>query len=85
MPILPEVLSAQPPFILVVDIILTLLLFYQIFLILRGSKAIPLLNGLGIIFLLGFLSEFVRFYIFSGLLKYILGILVIAIPVLFQS
>lgn len=84
-PSFPETIAAQPLYILVLDIILTLLLFYQIFLVLRGSKAIPLLNGLGIIFLLGFISEFVRFYFFSGLLKYILGILVIAIPVLFQS
>lgn len=77
-------LAGETPFILGVDLVLTGLLFYQIFMALRGSKAIPLLNGLAIIFLLSLVSDWLRFYIFAGLLKYILSILVIAIPVLFQ-
>jgi diadenylate cyclase len=79
-----ESIADRAPFILVIDIILTLFLFYQIFKLLRGSKAIPLLNGLGFIFILSLISEWLRFFIFAGLLKYILGILLIAIPVLFQ-
>lgn len=77
-------LLGQNPAVLFIDIILTILLIYQIFRVLRGTKAIPLLNGLIIIFIIAITSEWLRLYIFAGFLKYILGILVIALPVLFQ-
>lgn len=79
-----EHLVSNDPFILAIDLVLTGLLFYQIFMALRGSKAIPLLKGLVIIFLLSIVSELLKFNILAALLKYILSILVIAIPVLFQ-
>lgn len=74
----------ENPVLLIIDIIMTFLLIYQIFQVLRGTKAIPLLNGLFIIFIIAVASEWLRLYIFAGFLKFILFILVIALPVLFQ-
>jgi diadenylate cyclase len=77
-------ISMENPVLLIIDIIMTFLLIYQIFQVLRGTKAIPLLNGLFIIFIIAVASEWLRLYIFAGFLKFILFILVIALPVLFQ-
>lgn len=77
-------MSGENPVILIIDVIMTLLLIYQIFQVLKGTKAIPLLNGLIIIFIISVASEWLRLFIFAGFLKFILFILVIALPVLFQ-
>ncbi|HEX2953811.1 MAG TPA: diadenylate cyclase CdaA [Bacillota bacterium] len=77
-------MSGENPAVLIIDIIMTLLLIYQIFQVLKGTKAIPLLNGLIIIFIISVASEWLRLYIFAGFLKFILFVLLIALPVLFQ-
>lgn len=79
-----EYLASDKPLIIGIDLVLTGLLLYQLFKAVRGSKAIPLLNGLAIIFLLSLVSEFLSFAILATLLKYVLSVLIIAIPVLFQ-
>lgn len=78
-----DILSQGVP-LLLLDLILTSLLFYVIFKILRGTKAIPLLKGLGVLFILTVLSQKVNLKFFGGLLQYLLGALMVALPILFQ-
>src|SRR5690554_1162216 len=78
-----DIISQGIP-VLVLDLLLTALLFYVIFSLLRGTKAIPLLKGLGVLFVFAVLSQKLNLKFFGGLLQYLLGALVIAVPVLFQ-
>ncbi|HHU52172.1 MAG TPA: TIGR00159 family protein [Firmicutes bacterium] len=78
-----DILSQGVP-LLLLDLILTSLLFYVIFKMLRGTKAIPLLKGLGVLFIFTVLSQKVNLKFFGGLLQYLLGALMVALPILFQ-
>ena len=66
------------------NLLLSLYLFYRIYVLLRGTKAIPLLKGLGVVFLFSVITTKLRLVMLGGLIQYILGIMVVAIPVLFQ-
>lgn len=69
---------------MVLDLLLSLFLFYRIYILLRGTKAIPLLKGLGVVFLFSVLTTKLQLAMLGGLIQYVLGIMVVAIPVLFQ-
>lgn len=71
--------------ILILDILLSTYLFYRIFILLKGTKAIPLLKGLGIVFVFSMITQKLNLVMFGGLLQYLLGVVVIALPVLFQT
>ncbi len=76
---------AQEIPILILDILLTTFLFYRIFILLKGTKAIPLLKGLGIVFVVSMIIQRLKLVMFGGLLQYLLGVVVIALPVLFHT
>lgn len=78
-----DILSQGVP-ILLMDLLLTSLLFYWIFNMVRGTKAIPLLKGLGVLFMFAVLSQKMNLKFFGGLLQYLLGALMVALPLLFQ-
>ncbi len=70
--------------VLILDLLLSLFLFYRIFILLKGTKAIPLLKGLGIVFAFSVVTKRLNLVMLGGLLQYLLGVMVIALPVLFQ-
>jgi diadenylate cyclase len=78
-----DILSQGVP-LLLLDLLLTSLLFYWIFNLVRGTKAIPLLKGLGVLFIFTVLSQKMNLKFFGGLLQYLLGALMVALPLLFQ-
>lgn len=80
---LQEIFSQGIP-ILIIDLFLSFFLFYLLYKALKGTKAIPLLKGLGVLFLFSIISQKLSLKTFSGLLQLILGAIVIALPVLFQ-
>lgn len=61
------------------------LLLYQVFQLLRGSRAMAILTGLGVIGALYLLARFVGLYTLEWLLQYIFGSLFILIVVIFQA
>lgn len=80
---LDEVFSQGIP-LLIIDLLLSSFLFYIIYTLLKGTKAIPLLKGLGVIFFFSVVSQKLNLKTFSGLLQFLLGAVVFATPVLFQ-
>ena len=67
------------------DIALVSFLLYQIIQLLRGSRALAVLTGLGLLTLLYFLARALGLYTLSWLLQYIFGSIFILIVVIFQS
>lgn len=67
------------------DIGIVSVLLYQIFQLVRGSRALAVLTGLGLLTGLYFLSEKLGLYTLSWLLNYIFGSIVVLIVVIFQA
>lgn len=67
------------------DIALVSLLLYQVFQLLRGSRALAILTGLGILSGLYLLARTLGLYTLSWLLQYIFSSLFILIVVIFQA
>lgn len=68
----------------IVDILLLTLLFYQLMLLLKATRALPAIYGLVIIILVYFFSREMGLYTLQWLLENFLGSLFIVIIVLFQ-
>jgi len=69
----------------VVDILIVALIFYLAFLSIRGTRAVQLLWGIGLLILiLVTISSFFRLTTLSWLIKNIFPALLIAIPIIFQ-
>ena len=67
------------------DIALVSVLLYQVIQLLRGSRALAVLTGLGLLTVLYFVARALGLYTLSWLLQYIFGSLFILIVVIFQS
>lgn len=67
------------------DIALVSLLVYQIFQLVRGSRAVAILTGLGILSLLFLAAREMGLYTLTWILQYIFSSIVILIVVIFQS
>lgn len=67
------------------DIALVSVLLYQVIQLLRGSRALAVLSGLGLLTALYFVARALGLYTLSWLLQYIFGSLFILIVVIFQS
>lgn len=67
------------------DIALVSLLLYQVFQLLRGSRAFAILTGLGILTALYLLARYLGLYTLSWLLQYIFSSIFILIVVIFQA
>ena len=69
----------------VVDILIVAIIFYLAFLSIRGTRAVQLLWGIGLlIFFLVTVSSFLRLTTLSWLIKNSIPALLVAIPVIFQ-
>lgn len=69
----------------VVDILIVALIFYLLFLSIRGTRAVQLLWGIGLlIFTLVTISSFFRLTTLNWLIKNIFPALLLAIPIIFQ-
>ncbi len=67
------------------DIALVALLIYQVIQLLRGSRALAVLTGLGLLTVLYFVSRQLGLYTMSWLLQYIFSSIFILIVVIFQD
>ena len=67
------------------DIALVALLIYQVIQLLRGSRALAVLTGLGLLTVLYFVSRQLGLYTMSWLLQYIFSSIFILIVVIFQA
>lgn len=67
------------------DIAIVSLLLYQIFQLIRGSRALAMLIGLGILCALYYLSQRFGLYTLQWIMQYIFGSFFVLIVVIFQS
>lgn len=70
--------------LMVLDVSLVAYLFYRVFLLIRGTRAVPLLNGLFILALGYLMASFLRLHTVRFLLDKILIGAAVAIPVILQ-
>lgn len=67
------------------DILLAAFLLYQVIQLLRGSRALTVLTGLGLLTLLYFISRSMALYTLTWLLQHVFSSLFLLIVVIFQS
>jgi len=70
--------------IILLDIIVTILVSYKFFTLIKETRAIQLLNGVLVLFLIRFASKLLGLKIFNSLLDQIKTLVLIALPVVFQ-
>jgi diadenylate cyclase len=73
------------PIQIAIDIILVSILFYFIFLLLKGSRAVNILIGLSIIGLVFLISQAFNLVALGWLLERFFTVLLVAIPIIFQQ
>ncbi len=69
----------------IIDILLVLLILFQMFKIMRGTKGIFLLNGVLILYLAYLGSSSLGLRSLSTLLNWIMMMLIVALPIIFQN
>ncbi|MGI6633446.1 MAG: diadenylate cyclase CdaA [Bacillota bacterium] len=69
----------------VVDIAIVAYLFYQVFVLIRGTRAVQLLKGLAVLFVLVQVTDFLRLHTIKWLLDRVSDMLFVAIPVVFSA
>lgn len=70
--------------LLVLDIIIVAVLFYWAFIFLHETRAMRILYGLFFILALAAIGSFLNLVLLNWILKYLMAMLVVAIPVVFQ-
>lgn len=69
----------------IVDIAIVAYLFYQVFVLIRGTRAVQLLKGIAVLFILLQVTDFLRLYTINWLLDSVSAMLLVAIPVVFST
>ena len=68
-----------------VDILITTILIYQLVILTRGTRAVQVMKGIGIIFVASRISSFLRLASLTWILNYLIGAGAIVLVILFQS
>ena len=68
----------------ILDIIIVALIFYWLFNLLKGTKALRILYGIAILAIIFFLGQFLQLTALNFLLRYFFTGIIVAIPVVFQ-
>lgn len=71
-------------FINIIDMLVVAFLIYKLFLLIKGTRAVQLLKGLVVLLVATTVSSWFGLYTFNWILKSIQGMLIVAIPVVFQ-
>lgn len=69
----------------VVDIAIVAYLFYQVFVLIRGTRAVQLLKGIAALFILLQVTYWLGLYTINSLLDRVSDMLLVAIPVVFSA
>jgi len=77
-------LTLRDVLLALVDIAIVAYLFYQVFVLIRGTRAVQLLKGIAVLFILIPVTEFFSLYTLNALLVEVKTMLLIAIPVVFS-
>ncbi len=77
-------LSPQEIFLSVVDIAIVAYLFYRIFVLIRGTRAVQLMKGIAFLLALVAITQYMRLNTINWLLVKVRDMLIVAIPIVFQ-
>jgi diadenylate cyclase len=66
------------------DIVIVALLFYWLYILIQGTKAIRILLGIVVLVVVMMISRILGFITLNWLLRYLVTMLIIAIPIVFQ-
>lgn len=69
----------------VVDIAIVAYLFYRVFVLIRGTRAVQLLKGIATLFILVSVTQWLRLYTINWLLVQVRTMLLVALPIVFQQ
>lgn len=67
----------------IIDVAIVSYLFYRVFVLIRGTRAVQLLKGVAVLFILVSLTQLFRLYTINYLLVSVRNMLVVALPILF--
>ena len=79
------IIAQQHIFRNILDIILVFLILRGLFRIMRGTKGIYFMNGIIILFIIYAGSRYLKLTLFSQLLDQLMLMLMVALPIIFQS
>lgn len=68
-----------------IDIAIVAYLFYQVFVFIRGTRAVQLLKGIAVLLLLVSLTQWLRLYTVNWILVQVRTMLIVALPIVFQQ
>lgn len=68
----------------ILDIVIVALLFYWLYILIRGTKAIRILLGIVVLVIVMMISRVLGLITLNWLLRYLVTMLIIAIPIVFQ-
>jgi len=74
----------QDVLLAIVDIAVVAYLFYKIFTLIRGTRAVQLLKGVAFLFVLVSLTQWARLYTINWILVQVRTMLLVALPIVFQ-
>ncbi len=74
----------QDVLLAIVDIAVVAYLFYKIFTIIRGTRAVQLLKGVAFLFVLVSVTQWARLYTINWILVQVRTMLLVALPIVFQ-
>jgi diadenylate cyclase len=74
----------QDVLLAVFDITVVSYLFYRVFILIRGTRAVQLLKGIAVLFALEIASRWARLYTINWLLEQVRTMLIIALPIVFH-
>jgi len=68
----------------IIDIIIVAVVVYKLMMIIKGTRAVQLIKGLGVLIMASLVSNLLGFRTFGWILSQLQAVLVIALPVVFQ-
>ncbi len=74
----------QDMFLAIVDIAVVAYIFYKLFTLIRGTRAVQLLKGVAFLFVLVSLTQWARLYTVNWILVQARTMLLVALPIVFQ-
>lgn len=77
-------MPAQIRFLDILDVLIVAMLLYQLLLLIRGTRAVQLVTGLGVLFGVYGIARYLRLYTLQYLLQYLGVVIPIALLVIFQ-
>jgi diadenylate cyclase len=77
-------LTWQDKLLSLVDIVIVAYLFYRVFVLIRGTRAVQLMKGIAVLFILVTVTEVMRLFTLHWLLEKVRDSLWVALPIVFQ-